>query len=418
MCHVRAALSVLTRNPDFRRLFLAQLAVFGADWFIFIPLLVRLNELTGSGLWGALVLAADTGINALLLPFTGTVADRLDRKKIMVVANVTGIATIGLLFAVRSPGTAWLGPAAVAAFAVAKAFYTPAASAALPNLVPTEDLATANAFAGSAYGTMAVVGSSLGGVLAAAFSPYVAYLVTTGALVGAAVLGWRIRTPMQADRGGVAAARTWSAIGEGLRYIGRRPRVLALVTVKSAAGMGNGVLALFPLLAVSFGVGPLGTGLLFAVRGLGALTGPLVMRRVVQHRGWLMPGLAVSMAAWGLAYLGVALVYWFPAVLALVVLAHLAGGGNWAMSSYALQTEVPDELRGRVFATDIMLATLAVSVSQLIIGGLVDAVDLRVLVGACGAVTLLYSIGWRIATARLPVPQVGPVPAGQLSTTE
>ena len=62
---------------------------------------------------------------------------------------------------------------------------------------------------------------------------------------------------------------------------------------------------------------------------------------------------------------GVAVGPWFPLVLALVFVAHFAGGSNWVMSNYALQGEVPDRLRGRVFATDMMLATLAISVSQL-----------------------------------------------------
>lgn len=397
-----ATLSVLTRHRDFRRLFFAELAVFGGDWFVLVPLLVLLNELTGTGLWGALVLAADTGIVALLLPFAGTVADRVDRKKIMVVANVAAIAMVALLFAVRSAGTAWLALVAIAAFAVAKAFYSPAASAALPNLVPLEDLATANAIAGSAWGTMAVVGASVGGVLSAAFSPYVAFAFTTVALALAAALAWGIRAPLQSDREAAGArVSTWSAIGEGLRYIRHRPRVLSLVTVKSAAGLGNGVLAVFPLLAASFGVGPAGTGVLFAVRGVGALVGPLLLRRVLTRRDWLLPALTVSMAAYGLAYLGVAAVRWFPLVLLLVLVAHLAGGGNWTMSNYALQAEVPDALRGRVFATDMMLATLAISVSQLVIGTLLEAVDMRILIAGCGATTLVYGLGWGLAARAL-----------------
>jgi hypothetical protein len=59
---------------------------------VLIPLLVLLHELTGSGLWGALPLAIDTGTMALLLPYTGTVADRVDRKKIMMTANLTADA--------------------------------------------------------------------------------------------------------------------------------------------------------------------------------------------------------------------------------------------------------------------------------------------------------------------------------------
>ena len=86
--------SVLTRNRDFRNLFLAELVVFGGDWFVLVPLLNLLPELTGSALWGAGVLAADTGIVALLLPFTGTVADRLDRRKIMMTANLAAIVAV------------------------------------------------------------------------------------------------------------------------------------------------------------------------------------------------------------------------------------------------------------------------------------------------------------------------------------
>jgi MFS family permease len=399
---VAPTLSVLTRYPGFRKLFLAELVVFGSDWFVMVPLLVLLNDLTGRGIWGALVLATDTGMSALLLPFTGTVADRFDRKKVMMMANLAALVGVLLLFGVRTAGATWLAVATVGAVAVAKAFYSPAASAALPNLVDPADLSAANAVAGSAWGTMAVVGASLGGVLSAAFNPYTCFGVAAAGLAGAALLVTRIRRPMQAARDGrEPPPPTFVAIGEALRFIGHRPRVLALVTVKSAVGLGNGVLTIFPLLAVMFGAGPLGTGLLFAVRGAGALLGPLLMRRVLAHRSWLLPGLAISMATYGVAYFGVSLIRWFPLVLALVLVAHLAGGGNWAMSNYALQAVVPDRLRGRVFATDMMLATLAIAVSQLAVGGLVDALDPRVLIAGCGAVTLLYAVGWRIATARL-----------------
>jgi MFS family permease len=409
---VPPVLSVLLRHRDFRRLFLAELAVFGGDWFVLIPLLVMLNELTGSGLWGALALAADTGIVALLLPYTGTVADRVDRKKIMVLANLGAIAMVLLLFAVRSAATAWVAVLAVSLFAVAKAFYTPAAAAALPNLVPPEDLSAANAIAGSAWGTMAVVGASIGGILSAAFSPYAAFVFTTVALTLAALLVWRIDRPMQSERTGAGAVRTWSAILEGLGYVGRRPRVLALVTVKSAVGLGNGVLTVFPLLAAASGVGPAGAGLLFAVRGLGVLVGPFLLRRFFRRRDWLLPGLSISMATYGLAYLGVSVVAWFPLVLVLVLLAHLGAGGNWTMSNYALQAEVPDALRGRVFATDIMLASVAISVSQLIVGALVETVNTHVLIAGCGMVTLAYAIGWRLATLRLVASPAGPIGDG------
>lgn len=406
------SLSVLTRNRDFRYLFLAQLVVFGGDWFALIPLITLLQQLTSSGLPGALALAADTAVGALVLPFAGSLADRFDRRRLMIVANLGTIVAIALLFAVRSPGTAWLGPLAIGLAATAKSLYTPAAGAALPNVVDAADLPAANALGGSAWGTMLVVGASLGGLVNQVFNAYVCFAIDLGCLAVAALLVWLVRRPLQSARDPAAVpARPLHAIAEAMRYIRREPRVLSLVTVKSAVGLGNGVLAVFPILAtVVFAVGPIGTGLLFAARGFGALIGPLLLGRVLTHRSWLLPGLAISMAIYGLMYLGVAVSPWFGLTLVLVVVAHMSGGGNWMISNYALQIEVPDHLRGRVFATDMMIATLAISVSVLLAGVLVDHVNPRIPIAICGGLTLVYGIVWRLAT-RPSSPESVPAPA-------
>ncbi len=375
--------------------------MFGGDWFVMIPLLGLLQRLTGGGLAGSFALAADTGVTALLLPYAGTVADRVDRRKIMLVGTLSAIGAVLLLFLVRGSSTAWLGPVAVGLVAVAKAFYSPAATAALPNLVPPEDLVAATTVASSAWGTMAVVGASLGGVLAAALSPYTCFALTAGCLAAAAALVFGVRAPMQTARDATAPpARAWAALRESARYLRDHPRVRALVTVKSAVGLGNGVLATYPVLALLLHAGNLGTGLLFAVRGAGALIGPVLLRTVLRRPGRLLPGLAISMAAYGMAYLGVSVTPWFPLVLGLIFVAHTAGGGNWAMSNVALQREVPDLLRGRVFAADLMLATLAIATSQIMVGLLIDHTDPRVLVACCGSVTLLYSLAWRFLVVR------------------
>jgi len=395
-------LSVLTRQRDFRYLFLAELVVFGGDWFALIPLITLLQKLTGSGLPGALALTADTAVTALLLPFAGTVADRFDRRKIMIVANVGTIGAIALLFAVRSPALAFIGPVAIGLAATAKAFYSPAANAALPNVVDPDDLPAANALAGSAWGTMLIVGASLGGILNDRVGPYACFGADLVCLAVAALLVWRVRRPMQTDRAGIEPVPAVRAIVESFRFIRRQPRVASLVTVKSAVGLGNGVLAVFPILAtVVFGLSSSATGLLFAARGLGALAGPLLLRRVLRRSSWLLPGLAVSMVVYGVAYLGVAASPWFALVLVLVTIAHVSGGGNWMMSYFALQLEVPDHLRGRVFAADLMITTLSISASLLLAGVLVDHVNPRIPIAVCGGLTLVYGIVWRLATRRL-----------------
>jgi len=305
--------------------------------------------------------------------------------------------------------------------AIAKAFYSPAAQAALPNVVDPEDLAAANAVSGSAWGTMTIVGASLGGVVSSAFGPYVSFAVAVVSLAVAAALTATIRRPMQAPPSAeLRPQRAWPALIEALRYIAARPRIRALVTVKSAVGLGNGVLTVFPLLAGLYGVGALGAGVLFALRGAGALVGPLVMRPVLGHRSWLLPGLALSMSLYGLGYLGVAFAPWFWLVLVLVFVAHFAGGTNWVLSNFALQGEVPDRLRGRVFATDMMLATLSIAVSQLGAAAFVDHVDERVILAGCGLITLTYAIGWRIATRNLSLteePGAEPAATGRAGPT-
>jgi MFS family permease len=382
--------------------------MFGGDWLVMVPLQGLLITLTHNGLLGGVALAADTGIQALLLPFAGVVADRIDRRRIMVASNAAAFVAVLLLLLVRTPATAWLGPVAIGAIAVAKAFYSPAATAALPNLVSREDLSAANAVAGSAWGTMTVVGSSLGGILSAVFSPYTCFLITAMLLAVAAVLALGVRRPMQAPRDvAMEPPATWHALRESARYIAHRPRVTALVTVKSGVGFGNGVLALFSVLAIQvFAVGSVGTGLLFAARGAGALIGPLLFRRLLGQGRWLLAGLSASMVVYGVSYLGVAVAVWFPLVLLLVVIAHIAGGGNWTMSNFALQAEVPDALRGRVFAFDQMIVMLAISASLLVVGALEGHVATRGLVACCGAVTLLYGIGWRLLTAKIGGPQI------------
>ncbi|OLB74478.1 MAG: MFS transporter [Actinobacteria bacterium 13_2_20CM_2_71_6] len=407
--------AILTRNRDFRWLFGAELVIFGGDWFVMIPLLGLLIKLTGGGLMGSLALAADTGISALLLPYTGTIADRVDRRKILVTANLSAVGAVGLLFFVQSGRTAWLGPVAVGAIAVAKAFAGPAAQAAIPNLVEPADLSAATAMTSTAWGTMTVVGASLGGVLAAAVSPYTCFGITAVCLCAAAGLAYGVRRPMQAPRDHtVSPPRAIEAIRESLRYLRGEPRIRALITVKSAVGLGNGVLVVYPALALLLHAGSLGTGLLFAVRGAGALIGPFLLRGLIRRReGRLFWILAGSMSTYGMAYLLISVTPWFPLILLLILCAHAAGAGNWAMSAAALQAAVPDALRGRVIATDLMLVTIVIASSQVMVGLFVDHAAPRLLVAVCGGVTVLYALVWRLATARLAT---GAEPADTLSS--
>jgi MFS family permease len=317
----------------------------------------------------------------------------------MVVADLLSAALVCALLLVRSPGTAWVALVAVGGVAAAKAFYGPASNAALPNVVDAPDLSAANVLVGAAWGTMLAVGAAAGGLLDALLGPQACFLIDSASFVTSAVLVARTKRAFQEDQAEGRPLRLGSGVGEALRYVWRTPRVAAMVAVKSAVGLGNGVLPLFPLLATGvFGVGPIGTGLFFAARGLGALLGPLGVRRWAtdERQIWLV--LLWGMLGYGAAYAAFAMTPWFGLALILVVAAHFGGGANWVMSTYALQVMVPDELRGRVFSIDFMVTTLAIAASQVVVGALSDHVDARLLTFGCAAATAGYGWVWWITT--------------------
>ena len=161
---VRASYSLLRRNRDFRKVYVASAISLGGDWFLLVALFGLVFDLTDSPLAIAFLLAAQDLTYFVVSPFTGVLADRLDRKRLMVVADIArAVLCLGFL-AVQSEAVVWVVYPLLAAMACFSAAFEPASAAALPNLVEGEDLATANALSGSLWGTMLVVGAAVGGV--------------------------------------------------------------------------------------------------------------------------------------------------------------------------------------------------------------------------------------------------------------
>ena len=410
---MRPYLDLLRREQDFRRTYIAQLIALGGDWFAVIPLLVLLPQLTGTGVWGAAVLAVDTLVFALVGPYAGTVVDRLDRRRVIVVANtVAGVAAL-LLVLVRSEATAWIALVAIGVVAAAKAFSQPAGAAALPNLVDPADLPTASVLSGASWGTMLAVGAALGGLVAGTLGTTACFVIDAVLLLLAAALTAATTRPFSDPGAPVRDRRpVHQDVGEAVGYARRDAQVLSLLTCKSGPAFGNGALSLFPLYgAAAFGLGPLGIGLMYSARGIGAVLGPLLMRRRGTDPARMRAVLAGSMAVFGLGYLALGVTTWLWLVLVLLVVAHAGGGANWVLSTYGLQAAVPDALRGRVFSADYTLATLVIAGSQVVFGLLSDHVPARDLLAAAGAVVLLYAGLWWLVARRVPPP--GRVPAAR-----
>ncbi|MET9382755.1 MFS transporter [Streptomyces sp. NPDC002928] len=392
----RSAGQLLRQEADFRRVYLSQLVSLGGDWFAMIPLLALLQELTSGPLWGALVLAADTLVIAALSPYAGVIVDRVDRRRLMILCDLLSAAFIATLFLVRDESTAWIALIALGGVAGVKAFYGPAANAALPNLVPKQDLLTANALSGGAWGIMLAVGASLGALLASAVGTSWCFALDVATFCISAALVQRVRKPCGDHQRGQARGRVRDDLRETASFARKDRRITALVLAKPGTALGNGVLALFPALgAAVFHIGDVGVGLLYAARGVGALIGPVLGRRLLSGReGRIRLLTLASTLTFGLAYAGFSAVTWFPLAALLVVTAHIGGSMNSTLSSFALQSATPDTIRGRVLSVDFMFSTLSLGASQLVAGGLATMMDAQHAALCIAAIVIAYGVLW------------------------
>ena len=174
---LRRYLHLLRGNPDFSRLFAAQLISFAGDWFATVAILGLALELTGSPVIASLALVIQTGAFAVASPLAGVLADRLDRRRLMVAADLARVPVALSFLLARDPGTLWIAFVALALLSFGAAVFEPTSSASLPNLVEPDELGEANVLIGSAWGTMLAVGAALGGLVAAAFGRDVAFVV-------------------------------------------------------------------------------------------------------------------------------------------------------------------------------------------------------------------------------------------------
>jgi len=393
---------LLTQNPDFRRLFFASVASLAGDWFSFVAVAGLVAELTGRAGAPAYVYAATVLPVFLASPIAGTIADRFDRRRILVIADLVRVPIALLLCLAAWWGSTPLAIAAVIALAVGASFSDPIASAATPNLVEPEELAAAQSAMGAVWGSMLMVGAGIGGLVAEVFGRQTAFVIDALSFLISAWLIAGIRRPMQEAR----VHSDSGSVREALGYIRRDPIVLRLLFAKVGTSLANGVVGLLPAFATRrFAGTSIATGLLFAARGFGAMVGPLLVRGVVgatPGRRAIIVVCGVSTLTFCAVYAVFPLTHVFGVALVLVALAHLGGGAQWSTSTYGLQRETPDRFRGRVMSIDYGLATLAIGASSIAAGLLADAW------GEVAATRWLAAIGGGYAIAWLVWSLAGP----------
>lgn len=368
---------LLRRNRDYRNLWLARVVSNFGDWFNLLASATLITSLTGAGTAISYLFLARFLPVFVMSPFAGVLADRYERRMIMVITDVLRAGTVLCFLFVRSPEQIWLLYALTVFQFVLSAMYTPAHSALLSNLVEPEDLVTANALDGFTWSTMLALGALFGGLAAAFLGIAAAFVIDAVTFMVAAWFLLRIRgvTAPAYDEG--AEVRLFAFIS-GLEYLRYRPFILGLSLVKAAGSLiwgGINVLEI-PLAQQVFAVGAGGTitlGIIYAATGLGTGFGPLLMRRWVgDDRSALLGAITAGFAMMtaGVMLLGIARdLAW---VVGATLLRGAGTGALWVFSSAILMQVTEDRYRGRVFAFEFAALTLTTSISTLFAGIAMD----------------------------------------------
>ena len=377
---------LIRENRDFRQLWIAAVISMLGEWFNTIALSFLILEYTGSEfLLGMLFTVRMAGF-AILQPFIGLLADRYNRKMLMVVSNLLqAVFALCFLLVNDSSDIVWMiGLSGL--MMVLHGVYMTAERAALPNVVAEEDLATANALDAASWSTALCMGAMLGGVVVSIWGTNAAFIIDSVTFLVGTLFLINLTIPQTIDE---SMKGPWLSTGirnikSGWARIRSQPALFRIVFAKASWNVAGGGLAGVYLVLMGANVqgfgAAFGFGLFFFARGVGTGLGPILARAFLKdEEAWpRLVGYLIVLS--GLIYFLVGLsvphALWITVVL--VILAHSASGANWVLSTVMMQQWVEDEVRGRVFSTDMLILSIAFSTSTSVAGYLMENTDLGI----------------------------------------
>jgi len=258
-------------------------------------------------------------------------------------------------------------------------------------LVEEDELLTANTLSSITWSAMLALGGAIGGLTASLFGVRVSLIVDAASFLASAALV--LSVPGQFRVEAVHALESgWQNFVDGLSYVRRNLDVGWVTLVKAMGQVGSFDIISALYAAHVFREGQEGAttlGLMFTAFGVGSVIGPLISNQlgdssIVWLRRAILGGFVCMPVAWLIVGTAPAL----PIVLAGCVLRGAGGSVNWTYSDVLLQMSVPNHLLGRVFAFDIAMFTLAVSISLWLTGFITDVFHL-----SPRTIVLLLAIG-------------------------
>ena len=394
-------------NP-FRTFVVARAICWAGNAVTLVALPLLVYQQSGSALLSGVTFAVESLPYLLFGLFAGAVADRFDRKSILVVAQMLSAVALASIPLANVAGDVLIVHALTVAFLVSTVFvfYDAASFGVVPALVGRDRIADATGTLVSVGTVIGIAGPLLGGVAATALSPAAAIAIDACCYLSAAALTATIAIPPNAVEA-VPGPRISDQIGEGLRYIWQQPVVRALTLVGIGVSLANGVvvglMVVVGVRRLGLGDGDARLGALYAATALGAFLISLVsakIQRVVDTGKITLAGIAVSAGAMLLW----AQTPWFVVSLVILVVYQAANTMIIVNGIVVRQSITPDELQSRVNTTARMIAMGGTPFGAATGGAVAQVCGVGVAVSA-GAVALLCSafVGWRMGVARLPL---------------
>lgn len=373
-------LELIRTNHAFRRLWSASVISMLGEWFNTIALFLLIFQYTESEFFLGLLFTMRMLCFAAFQPFGGLLADRLNRKTIMVWTNIIQVGlALCFLFIDGKNHIVWIY-ILTGTMMIMHGMYVTAERAALPNIVPAEHLATANALDAASWSTALCLGAMLGGIVVEIWGTDAAFIIDAVTFAFGAYMLRNLSIPQTIDEDmkGPLVSTALTNIKNGWKRIISEKRLLRIVFAKSSWNIaGGGLAGVFLVVAGSdldgFGMA-LGFGIFFFARGVGTGIGPIAARALLtnEERWPVMVGLLVMLSGAFYFLVGWTLGMSIFLTIPLVMLAHAASGANWVLSTILTQKWVEDEVRGRVFSMDMLMMSIAFSISSATAGYLLE----------------------------------------------
>jgi MFS family permease len=377
----------LLKNARFLRLWIGQGASFLGDAVSMVALVVLVVQVTGSAsaVGGALIARL---LPTLASPLAGVLADRLDRRPVLVASDLArAVLVLGLIFA-RDLITIYV---LVFLMGLARTFFNPTVRAAFPGVVGGGDLTRANALLGGTFSVSETAGPVLGGLLVATVGVDAAFVFDSATyLISAALLSLiPLPRPQREEEG--------SGFGEDLRsgfaYLAgaRVPLAIVLGAFLTLLTVNTTIPAEVFLAKETFDAGNAGYGLLVGLYGGGMVLGSALMA-ALGDRIRLLPFYFFGVFATALALVGAGLSPTFALALGALVVAGFANGTENVTTDTILQKRVPDALLGRVFSVRLLGFSVGEAFAYGMGGAIVDVSGARYTYLLAGAATAVAGL--------------------------